>query len=145
METAKRLLFDTSVYIAAIQGGVFSPAFRVLQEKLPRTHLASVVAAELLAGAANHAARRVVLDFTRWAHRVRRVVTPDAGAWERAGELLGQIRQKEPHLRSKVPTLWNDLLIALCARQVGAMVVTHNARDFDLLRRFFRFDLHILS
>ncbi len=72
-------------------------------------------------------------------------MTPDVGAWERAGERLSEIRQKEPPLRSKIPTLWNDLLIALCARQVGAMVVTHNARDLALLRRYFRFDLHILS
>jgi predicted nucleic acid-binding protein len=145
MKTGKRLVFDTSVYIDAIQGGVFSPAYRVLQEGLPRTHLASVVAAELLAGATNRAARRAVVEFVRWAHRVRRVVTPDAGSWERAGEHLGDIRRKEPHLRSKIPTLWNDLLIALCGRQVGAMVVTNNARDFHLLRRYLRFDLHILS
>jgi predicted nucleic acid-binding protein len=144
METAKRLVFDTGVYIAAIQGGFFSPAFRTLQEKLPRTYLASVVSAELLAGATNQAARKTVLDFIRRAHRVRRVVTPDAGAWERAGEILSEIRRKEPHLRSKIPTLWNDLLIALCARQVGATAVTQNARDFELLRRYLRFDLHIL-
>ncbi|MGD0266975.1 MAG: PIN domain-containing protein, partial [Candidatus Methylomirabilota bacterium] len=126
-------------------GGLFSPAFRLLQEKLPRTHLASVVSAELLAGATNQAARRAVLDFVRWAHKVRRVVTPDASSWERAGEILGEMRGKEPQLRSKIPSLWNDLLIVLCARQVGAMVVTHNARDFDLLRRYVRFNLHILS
>jgi predicted nucleic acid-binding protein len=145
METAKRLVFDTSIYIAAIRGGLFSPTFRTLQDVLPRTFLASVVSAELLAGATTQAARRAVLDLTRWAHRVRRVVAPDAGAWERAGAILSEIRQEEPHLRSKIPTLWNDLLIALCARQVGAVVVTQNARDFELLRRYLRFGLHIHS
>ena len=145
MERAKRLLFDTSVYIAAIRGGLFSPAFRVLNESLPRTHLASVVAAELLAGATTPAARRAVLTFIRRAHAVRRVVTPDASTWERAGELLGHIRQGAPHLRSKTPTLWNDLLIALSARQIGATVVTQNAQDFTLLRQHLAFDLHILS
>jgi predicted nucleic acid-binding protein len=48
-------------------------------------------------------------------------------------------------MRSKIPTLWNDLLIALCARQVGATLVTHDAQDFELLRPYVRFDLHILS
>jgi len=43
MERAKRRLFVTSVYIAAIRGGLFSPAFRLLLESLPRTHPASVV------------------------------------------------------------------------------------------------------
>jgi predicted nucleic acid-binding protein len=145
MEMAKWLVFDTTVYIAAIRGGVFGPVYRMLQDKLPRTYLASVVSAELLAGATDPGARRAVLDFIRRAHQVRRLVTPGAGDWERAGEHLGEIRRKEPHLRSKIPALWNDVLIALCARQVGATVVTQNVRDFELLRRFLRFDLHILS
>ncbi len=138
MQTAKRLVFDTSVYIAAIRGGLFGPEFRTLQETLPRSYLASVVSAELLAGATSQAARRAVLDFLRRAHRVRRVVTPDASAWERAGGILGEIRRKEPNLRSKITSLWNDLLIA-------PTVVTHNARDFELLRRYLRFNLQILS
>jgi predicted nucleic acid-binding protein len=58
---------------------------------------------------------------------------------------LGYCRPAASRHQSKTSTFWNDLLIALCARQVGATVVTHNARDFEMLRRFFRFDLHILS
>jgi predicted nucleic acid-binding protein len=145
MQTARWLVFDTTVYIAAIRGGVFSPAFRLLEEKLPRTHLAAVVSAELLAGATDEAARRAVHHFVRRAHQVRRVLTPGANTWERAGSYLGTIRRSEPHLRSKIPTLWNDLLIALCARQVGATVVTHNAQDFELLRRYVPFQLHVLT
>lgn len=144
MLTAKWLVFDTSVYIAAIHGGLVSPAYGTLQENLPRTYLASVVSAELRAGATTEAARRAVQQFTRWAHRVGRVVTPGASAWERAGDLLGEIRGREPHLRSKVHTLWNDVLIVLSARQIGAAVVTRNARDFDLIRRYLRFELHPL-
>jgi len=143
MEGARRLLFDSSIYIAAIREGLFSPAFRMLLENLPRTYLASVVSAELLAGATSPAARRAVLEFIRRAHKVHRVVTPDAGAWERAGEILAKIRTAEPDLRSKLPSLWNDVLIALSARQIGAVVVTRNARDFELIRRYHRFDLHI--
>lgn len=104
METAKWLVFDTNVYIAATQRGVFSLPFRTLQAGLPRTHLASVVAAELLAGATSQPPRRAVHDFIRRAHKVHRVVTPGASTWERAGDLLGEIHRKEPHLRSKIPT-----------------------------------------
>ncbi len=145
MDTAKPLVFDTDVYIAAIQGGLSSLAFRTPQEKLARTYLACVVSAELFAGATNQAARRAVHDFVRRAHGVGRVVTLSAGDWERAGQLVAEIRQREPRLRSKLPALWNYVLIALSARQVGAMVVTQNARDFELLRRYLRFDLHLLS
>ena len=141
MRTARWLVFDTSVYITAIRGGLDSPAFLTLQERLPRTHLASVVSAELRAGATSEGARRAVHEFTHWAHRVGRIVTPNASDWERAGDILGRIRVKEPKLRSRLPSLWNDLLIALSARQIGATVVTSNALDFELLRRYVRFDL----
>jgi predicted nucleic acid-binding protein len=145
MEGAKRLVFDTSIYIGAIRGGLFSPTFRMLQETLPRTYLSSVVSAELLAGATNPAARRAVMDFVRRAHRVRRVVTPDTRTWERAGERLGEIRQDNPHLRPRIKTFWNDVLIAMSAKQAGAMVVTQNAQDFQLLQRHIPFELHILA
>jgi predicted nucleic acid-binding protein len=82
-----------------------------------------------------------VHDISQWAHRVGRIVTPEARAWERAGDILAQIYRKEAHLRSKLPTLWNDLLIALSARQVGATVETEDIEDFALLRRYVRFDL----
>lgn len=141
MKTGRWLVFDTSVYIAAIRSGLASPESRLLHDHLPHTYLASVVAAELRAGATNEEARRAVHEFTRWADRVGRVATPSAGDWERAGDVLARIRATEPPLRSKVTTLWNDLLIALSARQVGATLVTSNAGDFELLRRYLRFPL----
>lgn len=141
MRSARGLLFDTSVYVSAIRGGVLSPVSRRLQEALPRTYLASVVSAELKAGAITEKARRAVHHVTQWAYRVGRIVTPGPGAWDRAGDILGEIRRKEPPLRSKVPLLWNDLLIALSARQIGATVETENLEDFELLRRYVQFDL----
>jgi predicted nucleic acid-binding protein len=70
-----------------------------------------------------------------------RIVTPDARSWNLAGDALGNIRRREPALRAKVTSLWNDALIALSARQIGASVVTGNVRDFELLHRFMPFDL----
>jgi predicted nucleic acid-binding protein len=40
---------------------------------------------------------------------------------------------------------WNDLLIALSARELGAVLVTCNARDFELLRRYIRFELTVVN
>jgi predicted nucleic acid-binding protein len=40
-----------------------------------------------------------------------------------------------------VSTLWNDVLIALSARRIGATLVTRNVEDFELLRRYLRFEL----
>jgi predicted nucleic acid-binding protein len=141
MKIRRWLVFDTSVYIAAILSGPSSPTLLMLQDDLPHTYLASVVAAELRAGSTTESARRAVHEFIGWADRVGRVVTPGASDWERAGDVLGRIRRIEPRLRSKVPTLWNDVLIALSARQIGATLVTRNVEDFELLRRYVRFEL----
>jgi predicted nucleic acid-binding protein len=135
------MVFDTTVYVAAIREGLASPAARTLEAARARTYLASVVSAELRAGALTEAGRRAVQELTLWSHRVDRVVTPTAGSWERAGDVFGRLRRLEPRLRSKVPTLWNDLLIALSARQVGATLVSENVHDFELLRRYVSFDL----
>ncbi len=141
MKVRRWRVFDTSVYIAAMRSGPGSLAHLRLQDDLPRTYLASVVAAELRAGSTTEGARQAVHDFTGWAARVGRVVTPGASDWERAGDVLGRIRRAEPRLRSKVPTLWNDILIALSARRIGATLVTRNVDDFELLRRYVRFEL----
>ena len=139
------ILFDTSVYIAAISGGLESPAYRTLEDSIPRTYLAAVVSAELRAGATSKAAQRAVEQFTHRAHSVGRVVAPGVATWEKAGDLLGRIRRSEPHLRSKLRGLWNDLLIALSGREIGATVVTYDAEDFGLLRRYVAFQLRICS
>lgn len=141
MPQGKWVLFDTNVYVAALREGVRGPAFARIRESAPRTFLASVVWAELRAGAADQIGRSVVLELTERFDRLGRVVTPEARSWSLAGDVLGDIRRREPGLRDKIASLWNDALIALSARQIGASVVTGNVRDFELLRRFVRFDL----
>jgi predicted nucleic acid-binding protein len=142
---SKRTVFDTSVYVAAIRGGVTTPAFQRLEATLPRTYLSAVVAAELRAGAIDEIALRLVHEVTRRTRDVGRFVAPTAASWERAGDILGTIRRREPRLRSKIRALWNDALIALSARQVGAAVVTMNARDFALLRQYVDYDFEVLT
>jgi predicted nucleic acid-binding protein len=141
MSRGKWVLFDTNVYVAALREGVGGAAFARIRESAPRTFLASVVSAELRAGAVDQTGRSVVLELTERFDRLGRVVTPEARSWSLAGDVLGDIRRREPGLRDKITRLWNDALIALSARQIGASVVTGNVEDFELLRRFVRFDL----
>lgn len=145
MPSGKWVVFDTSIYIAAMRAGRTSLFARALEDKRPKTYLSAVVSAELRAGAIDEGARRLVHDYTLWAHRVGRVVTPTVASWERAGDVLGRLRMRQPGIRSKLPALWRDLLIALSARQVGATVVAENVQDFELLRRYAPFDLAPLS
>jgi predicted nucleic acid-binding protein len=45
----------------------------------------------------------------------------------------------EPHQRLKFRLLWNDLLIALCALRLGAVLFTYDGQDFELVRRYVAF------
>ena len=141
MPAGRWVVFDTNVYVAALREGVNGPAFARIRERAPRTVLASVVSAELRAGATDQTGRLAVLDLADQFDRLGRIVTPDARSWSLAGDVLGDLRRREPGLRAKIASLWNDALIALSARQIGASIVTDNVRDFELLRRFVRFDL----
>jgi predicted nucleic acid-binding protein len=140
MRRDSRVVLDTNVYVTALREGVAGPTFARIQAWSPRTFLASVVSAELRAGAIDETGRRAVRDLTDRFDRLGRVVTPNADSWSAAGDLLGQIRQRDSASRDRVKGLWNDALLALSARQIGAVLVTGNVRDFDLLRRFARFE-----
>ena len=135
------MVFDTNVYVATLREGVNGPAFARMRDRAPRTFLASVVSAELRAGARDQTGRLAVIDLVERFERVGRVVTPDARSWSLAGDVLADIRRREPGLRAKIASLWNDALIALSARQIGASIVTDNVKDFELPRRSVRFDL----
>jgi len=141
MPASRWVVFDTNVYVAALREGVDGPAFARIRERAPRTFLASVVSAELWAGATDRAGRLAVRELADQFDRLGRVVTPDTRSWNLAGDVLGEMRRREPGLRAKIARLWNDALIALSARQIGALIVTDNVRDFELLRPFVRFDL----
>ncbi|PYN42852.1 MAG: hypothetical protein DME00_28170 [Candidatus Rokuibacteriota bacterium] len=141
MPAGRWVVFDTNVYVAALREGIDGAAFARIRDRTPRTFLASVVSAELRAGAVDRVGRLAVRELVEQFDRLGRIVTPDARSWNLAGDALGNIRRREPALRAKVTSLWNDALIALSARQIGASVVTGNVRDFELLHRFMPLDL----
>jgi len=141
MPAGRWVVFDTNVYVAALREGIDGAAFARIRDRTPRTFLASVVSAELRAGAVDRVGRLAVRELVEQFDRLGRIVTPDARSWNLAGDALGNIRRREPALRAKVTRLWNDALIALSARQIGASVVTGNVRDFELLHRFMPLDL----
>jgi predicted nucleic acid-binding protein len=147
MSTAKsRLwLFDTNIYVAALREGLGGPTFDRLTESAPRTYLAAVVSAELYAGARDRAGRRAVVKLSKRFARMGRIVVPTAASWDAAGEVMARIAREDPGVRSQVRALWNDALIAFCARQVGATVVTADTHDYTLLRKHVRFGLEVTT
>ena len=77
--------------------------------------------------------------------RTGRVVSPTFADWIETSKVVAAIEEKDRSWRSKLPMLLNDILIALCARRVGATLITYNKDDFRLIRRHKDFSLRILE
>jgi len=139
-------LIDTDLYIDLIQSGTTLPLIRELYDKdAPGIYFSSIVVQELLAGARSLAGRKRVEILFRPFERVGRVVTPSHGYWKDAGGILAKVLQDRPNLKSKLPALVNDCLLALSARSLGATLYTRNRGDFTLLQGLRSFSLVVIN
>lgn len=103
--TGRKVIYDTNIYIRAIQRGPGSEEYEFLRGSLPSTYLSSVVSAELHVGAVDSSGLRLMRQFVSRSERVGRVVTPTYDSWNDVGRILGRIRKEEPEYRSKLPAL----------------------------------------
>lgn len=141
-----KYLLDTSVYIGALRSDETRKRFReTFFPLLPATFLSAVVAYELYVNAADRRSRGLVQEFVGPMERAARVVSPTFADWLKASEVVAAIEGKSRQWRSKLPVLLNDILIALCARRIGATLLTYNRDDFLLIHRHYDFSLHILA
>jgi predicted nucleic acid-binding protein len=139
-------LIDTDLYIDLIQSGITLPLIREIYDKdTPGIYFSSVVAQELLAGARSPAARKRVEILYRPFERVGRVVTPSHSQWKDAGGILAKVLDDRPNLKTKLPALVNDCLLALSARSLGASLYTRNRDDFILLQSVRSFSLVVIK
>ncbi len=142
-----KCILDTNVYLHAMRSDAGRTAFE--QRFVPLvfcTVVSGVVAEELYAGALEEAATRLVDRYIGALRKAGRVIAPTFEDWTAAGKLIAQMTRKEPRKKSKTQgQLLNDVLIALCARRVGATVFTFNRDDFELIRRYRSFFLEVLT
>lgn len=73
------------------------------------------------------------------------MIAPNFQDWKEAGKIIARITRKDPGLKSKMQQILNDILLALCARRIGADLYTFNRDDFDLIRRHRSFSLKTLK
>jgi predicted nucleic acid-binding protein len=133
-KTPEFAVLDTSVYIENFRSGRFAlPLLR--SSFIPRC--SSVVLHELLRGARSGTEQRFVRDLLRRCQ----IVTPTSGHWVKAAEILAQMRRHEHFGATKLRDLAFDVLIALSARSIGAVVITCNAADFQAIRKYLAFRL----
>ena len=141
-----KYILDTNVYLEAVRSEEQRRRFRTtFLPLLPATFLAAVVAYELAVDAADRRTRSLVEDFVRPLESSGRIVTPTFEDWLDAARIVTTIYERDRSWRSKLPVLLNDVLIALCARRIGATLLTYNAADFRLIRRHRDFALRVLG
>lgn len=141
-----KYLFDTNVYLRAVRSEEKRIQFRrTFFPLLPSTYLSAIVAYELSVNASDRRTEILVREFIRPMEQTGRFVAPTFEDWVTASEVVTAIDEEERSWRSKLAVLLNDILIALCARQIGAILLTHNKEDFRLIRRHLDFSLHIVD
>lgn len=140
----RNILFDTNVYIEAIQVGPEAAAYQLLLSLLPRTYLSAIVVQELYAGTSDAFGERLVSGFVEHTERTGRIVIPTYRDWEETGRILARIGRREPGQRSRIPRLVNDVLLAMSALHIGATVFTFDREDLELIARYKKFSLEIL-
>jgi predicted nucleic acid-binding protein len=132
-----KYVLDTNLYIEASRSDEAADALNAFQQRsLPRIHLHSVVAQELLAGAVRpDVERRLLTKLVRPVETVGRVITPTHRTWTRAGQIIAQlVREKRLSPGGVARSFVNDCLLAASAREHGFVLVTRNVADFELIR-----------
>ena len=67
------------------------------------------------------------------------MITPSHSAWEQAGVAIAAMaRQEGWNLRRVAKSLVNDFLLAASCRESGMVLITDNAANFELIRKYLK-------
>ena len=126
------VIFDTSVFVDHLRTGCHKERIESLTG-LIRT--SAVVLAELWRGTTKPAERA----FLRQLEKNHPILTATEKNWLESGQVLRRIRAGTGFLPGKLRDLHFHVLIALTARSYGARLITSNAADFELIRKYREF------
>jgi len=124
-------VLDTNVYVDFWERGLHAQALEAIHSAFVVRHSA-VVMSELRRGARTQQARRTVEGLHRLATEIWE---PTAHDWWEAGKLVREIGDHRSWDIHKRREFQNDALLALSVRRRGALLVTSNRSDFQLLER----------
>ena len=133
-----KVIFDTSIYIPFINQGIEYPAIELNIGK-PIIYMSAVVIEELYAGAFDNASIKLLDRMYDTFEGIGRLAAPAASDWQRAGKVIAKLNQKYGFEDKYLAKIANDVLIALSARQIGAIIVTNNTKDFLRIKEFVDF------
>ncbi|HWE84617.1 MAG TPA: hypothetical protein VG267_06715 [Terracidiphilus sp.] len=130
------VVFDSAIFIDDLRTGCHSERINAVRDFI-RT--SSVVLAELWRGATTQAEEK----FLVWLENHYPLLTPTEKNWLDSGRILKRIQDDHGFEPKKLRGLHFDVLIALTVRTNGALLVTTNRRDFELIRGYGDFKLEI--
>jgi len=129
------VLFDTSIYIAALCMDDSALLGLRRHTSFAPLWLSSVVLEELYAGVKPpdaHTIERLERDF----ERAGRVLVPNLSDWAMAGKVLARLAARYDYESIGQARLTNDALLAMSAARRGMTILTANRRDFARLAEF---------
>ena len=129
-------IFDTSVLIDQLRSNRHT-------ERIERLHCvirySSVVLAELWRGTTKAEEQQFLSGMAK----SKQILTPTESHWIESGQVLARMQKDHGFEPKKLRDLHFDVLIALTARAHGALLVTSNGADFELIREYRDFPLEV--
>ncbi len=133
---SKIIIFDTSIYIDHLRTNKYKNHFQNLTGIVRNS---SVVLSELLRGAIEEEEIKFVTTLAK----NHPVFTPTQKNWIESGKILSRINKDKGFSPEKLRDLHFDVLIALTGRNYGAVIITSNSTDFELIESYKKFNLKI--
>lgn len=130
----QKAVLDTSFLIEHFRKGTVQNIFLTLN-RYYHISFSSVVLMELLSGAFDRKERRLIDQITK----NFTVITVAERQWYVAGNVMLKLRQGKKIDSVRIKSLLADILIAISAREIGAVLITKNEDDFKLIREVIDF------
>ncbi len=133
----EKVVFDTSIYIGIFNRNQFTNEINWFKKV---TYLVHPVLHELWIGAKGKSEIRHLACFGNTFVKLGRLVQPEPATQMSIGRVCQKLKSTGK-LDPSNPKKYNDVCIALLARQIGATVVTQDISDFKKIQKVvdFRF------
>ncbi len=131
----EKVVFDTGVYIGIFNKGLYKDEVNGFNKVM---YLAPPVLHELWIGAKGRREIQHLIRFSTTFIKLGRLITPTPTTQLLIGRVCQRLRSRGL-LDPTNPRIYNDVCIALLARQIGATVVTTNIKHFEKIYQVIDF------
>ena len=131
----EKVVFDTNVYIGVFNHGFYQNEIDGFNKVM---YLVHPVLHELWIGARKKREINHLINFGAKFIQLGRLVVPSSATQVLIGRVCQKLRSSG-RLDPANPRIYNDVSIALLARQIGAVVVTTNISDFQKIHQIVDF------